>query len=42
MKYIIELKYANGIFFDQRVKTGLDPIVAAHEYADLPSALRTI
>ena len=38
MKYIIELKYANGIFFDQRVKVGLDPIVAAHEYADLPSA----
>ena len=38
MKYIIELKYAKGILFDQRREDGCDPIVAAHEYADLPSA----
>jgi len=37
MKYIVELKYASGILFDQRRKDGADPIVAAHEYADLPT-----
>lgn len=38
MKYVIELKYASGIFFDQRRKEGCDPIAAAHQYADLPCA----
>ena len=37
MKYIIELKYASGILYDQRRKNGCDPIAAAHEYADLPT-----
>lgn len=36
MKYIIELKYASGILYDQRRKESCDPIIAAHEYADLP------
>lgn len=37
MKYLIEAKYASGILYDQRRKDGCDPIIAAHEYADLPT-----
>lgn len=36
LTYLVELKYANGIMFDQRVKEGKEPVAAAREYAHLP------
>lgn len=36
LTYLLELKYANGIMFDQRIKGGKEPIAAAREYAHLP------
>ena len=34
--YGLELKYANGIMFDQHSKEGKEPISAAREYAHMP------
>lgn len=36
LTYLLELKYANGIMFNQRVKEGKEPIAAAREYAHMP------
>lgn len=36
LTYALELKYANGIMFDQRVKEGKEPVAAAREYAHMP------
>lgn len=36
LTYALELKYACGIMFNQCVKTGMEPIAAAREYAHMP------